>query len=62
MCKAGEFYRKMSELQLVNRVRMLHKVVNLSDITTADGRKLDKNGLTSKGHTGRRNKYKWPRK
>ena len=41
---------------------MLHKLVNLSDITTTNGRKLDRKYLTSKGHIGRRNKYKQKRK
>ena len=53
MCKASELYSKMAELKSVSRVRMLHKLVNLSDVTTADGRKLDKNYLTSNGDTQR---------
>jgi hypothetical protein len=41
---------------------MLHGVVNISDITAADGRKLDQVFLVSEAFEGTRNDYVWPSK
>ena len=38
MCKAGGLFKNISELKSVNRVKILHKVLILSDIKTAAGR------------------------
>ena len=39
---ALEFCDKHSELKAINRVRMLHQVVSLADISFADGGGLEK--------------------
>ena len=49
-----------SILRAVNRVRMHHDVVHLSDITSADGRKLNEEFLASAEFDGRWNDYFWP--
>ena len=49
-----------STLRAVNRVRMHHGVVHISDITSADGRKLNDEFLASSEFDGRRNDYLWP--
>ena len=36
-----EFYNGVTELILVNRVRVLHNVVSLSEILTTNGRELE---------------------
>ena len=52
MQKTDDFLSNILELKSVNRVRMAHKVDNLSDIATTDGIKLDTNYLISKEYTG----------
>lgn len=51
-----------NELRKINEVRMLHGVVTLSDLTTADGRRLDPVFLHRSAFEGDRNTYKWPTK
>ena len=49
-----------STLRAVNRVRMHHGIIHLSDITSADGRKINEEFLASAEFDGRRNDYLWP--
>ena len=51
-----------SELRAINRVRMLHKVVSLSDICTADEARLDTSFLSRSEFGGCRNDFIWPAK
>jgi hypothetical protein len=41
MPAAYQYFNSTATLRAINRVRMLHGVVNVSDITAADGRALD---------------------
>ena len=49
-------------LKAINRVRMLHGIVNLSDVTTANGLRLDPAFLLATPFPETRNAYQWPRK
>ena len=49
-----------SSLKAFNRVRISHRVVHLSDVTTADGRCLDQQFLRSTPFSGCRNDFTWP--
>jgi hypothetical protein len=51
-----------AELRAINRVRMLHKVVSLSDISTADGTRLETTFLSRSEFGGCRNDFIWPTK
>ena len=62
MAAAYHYFNSAAELRAINRVRMLHGVVNVSDITAADGRKLDHVFLVSNAFEGKRNDYSWPSK
>ena len=50
------------ELKAINKVRMLHEVIHLSDITTANGRSLDPAFLISEPFPELRNDFTWPSK
>ena len=62
MAVAYNHFNSAADLRAINRVRMLHGVVNISDITAADGRKLDQVFLVSEAFEGTRNDYVWPSK
>jgi hypothetical protein len=51
---------KGKTLQAINRVRMELNVIWISDITTADGRLIDKRYLQKGANTTCRNDYIWP--
>ena len=57
-----QYTSKPSVLRSINRVRMKFKVIHLSDITTADGRKLEKRFLNKHPYDSFRNSYNWPTK
>ena len=40
MAAVYQYFNSAATLRAINRVRMLHRVVNISDITAADGRAL----------------------
>ena len=50
------------ELRSIQRVRMKLGVINVSDISSADGKTMDKNFYSTKSNTHRRNTYDWPLK
>ena len=50
------------ELRSIQRVRMKLGVINVSDISSADGKKVDENFYSTKSNTHRRNTYDWPLK
>ena len=41
MAEVYRYFNSAADLRAINRVRMRHGVVNIIDITAADGRKLD---------------------
>lgn len=53
-------YDQGSTLQSINKIRMALNVVWLSDISTADGRNIDRRWLSSQHHPVIRNNHKWP--
>ena len=57
---AADFLSSKGDLKAFNRVRMMHGVVSLSDITTANGRSVDRIFLASSAFEGSRNDYYWP--
>jgi len=57
---AAEFLTSSSDLRAFNRVRMLHNVVSLVDITSANGRHVDRIFTSSSGFEGSRNAFEWP--
>ena len=59
---ANHVFSKASDLKAINKVRMLHEVIHLSDITTANGRSLDPAFLISDPFPEKRNDYLWPAK
>jgi hypothetical protein len=60
MAEVYRYFNSAADLRAINRVRMRHGVVNISDITAADGRKLDHVFLVSEAFEGTRNDYVWP--
>jgi len=54
---ASDFLSSAGELRALNRVRMLHNVVSLSDITTANGRSVDRLFTASSEFEGARNNF-----
>ena len=62
MDMASEFLHSTSELRAFNRVRMLHKVVSLADITSANGKGIDRIFTSSSEFEGSRNNFEWPSK
>ena len=62
MAAANTLYSNKSTLRSINRVRMLHKIYHLSDITTANGNSLDPSFLKSREFDGSRNQHAWPLK
>jgi len=59
---AARFLSSTSDLRAFNRVRMLHNVVSLADITSANGRHIDRIFTNSSGFEGSRNEFEWPSK
>ena len=59
---ALKFTTKPTELKAINRVRLLHKVIHLSDITTANRSRIDPAFLISDPFPERKIKYSWPKK
>ena len=55
MAEVYNYFNSAAELRAINRVRMLHGVINISDITAADGRKLDHVFLVNDAFEGTRN-------
>ena len=62
MSIASTYTKNTTELRAINRVRMLHNVIHLSDITMANGRSIEIQFLTNKTFHPIRNSYKWPHK
>ena len=62
MAAGNQFFDSTAALRAINRVRMLHGVVNVRDIAAADGRALDQVFLVGSAFEGKRNDYAWPRK
>jgi len=56
---ASEFLTTTSELKVFNRVRMLHNVVSLIDIRSANGKKLYLIFTTSSAYEVDQNNFKW---
>jgi len=54
---ASEFLNTTSELKAFNRVQMLHNVVSLANITSANGKKLDLIFTASSEYEGDRNNF-----
>ena len=50
------------DMRAFNRVRMLHGIIHLSDLTQANGRDLDHIFLVAEGLAETRNPYLWPLK
>lgn len=59
---ASHVFKDTNELKAINKVRMLHEVIHLSDITSANGRSLDPAFLISDPFPEKRNEYSWPDK
>ena len=59
---AMDFCKKDADLKVINRVRMVHQVVSLADISLADGSGLDKKYMQSFPNKAERNDFKWPSK
>ena len=57
---ATKFTSATTELRSINKVRMIHEVIHLSDLTTANGKALDPAFLISDPFPERKNDYKWP--
>ena len=57
---AHQFSQSTTILRAINRVRMLHEVIHLSDITTANGKTLDTAFLRSDPFPEKKNEYSWP--
>jgi len=62
MAAVNQYFDSTAALKAINRVRMLHGVVNVSDIAAADGRALDQVFLVGSAFAGKRNDNAWPRK
>jgi hypothetical protein len=60
MAEVYHHFNSAADLRAINRVRMLHGVVTISDITAADSRKLDHVFLVGDAFEGTRNEYIWP--
>ena len=54
---AADFLTGKGDLKSFNRVRMMHGAVSLSDITTANGRSIDRIFLASKTFDGSWNDF-----
>jgi hypothetical protein len=59
---ATNFTSSATELRAINRVRMLHEVIHLSDLTTANGTSLDPAFLISDPFPEKKNDFIWPSK
>ena len=62
MSIASQFFSNCSDLRSIQKVRMTLEIVHLSDITTADGSRLDQKYLTPKLCKSHKNCYDWPQK
>jgi hypothetical protein len=60
MAAVYQYFNSAAALRAINRVLMLHGVVNVSDITAADDRALDQVFLVSNAFEGKRNEHIWP--
>ena len=56
------FMNSKKDMKAFNRVRMLHGIIHLSDLTQANGRDLDRIFLVSEALAENRNPYLWPLK
>ena len=59
---AYNYTRQQKKLRSINKVRMLHEIVHLSDITTANGQYLEPLFLLNDPIPDSRNEYIWPAK
>ena len=59
---ALQFTTNPKELKAINRVRMLHEVIHLSNITMANGLRIDPAFLVSEPFPEKRNQYTRPKK
>ena len=62
MALALQMYTSSSILKSINKVRIFHNIVHLSDITGANGSNLDSEFLHSSTYKGTRNNHNWPLK
>jgi len=60
MDAAQQHFDSKADLRAINRVRMHHKVVSLSDICSANGSSLDTTFLSRSPFGGSRNDFIWP--
>jgi hypothetical protein len=60
MAAVYQYFNSAAALRAINRVRMLHGVVNVSDITAADGRALDQGFWVNNAFEGNSNDHIWP--
>jgi hypothetical protein len=60
MDAAQQHFDSKAELRAINRVRMHHNVVSLSDICSANGSSLDTTFLSRSPFGGSRNDFIWP--
>lgn len=59
-----EVASKMQSINLkaISRVRIFHEIVSISDMTTADGKRIEDDFLTTSKFKGIRNQFLWPHK
>ena len=60
MSLANQNYSNPGDLKRIQRIRMKLGIIHLSDISTADGRRLDPTFLLTSLPNIRRNTYEWP--
>ena len=60
MALALDLFTTSSDLKSIDRVRCFLRVIHLSDISSANGRNLDKRFLSPKTLTVNKNSYLWP--
>ena len=53
-----KYFHKVSELKVIQKVRTMIGVINVSNVYTSDGRSIDTSFLLSKQKYGRKNGYK----
>lgn len=62
MARVGELYDKVTNINAINRVRTLHHIVNISYISSADGRRLNPMHLKKGACLAIRSTSVWPHK
>ena len=62
MLHASYYFSTIADLRSIQRVRMMLGVVHISDITSANGTRLDKQMLDTNVHQKVKNTYDWPSK